>query len=124
MDDDERAIRELVQNWMSATKAGDLQAVLDMMADDVIFVVAGREPFGKEEFAANSNRLKNVQIDGTANIREIKIHGDWALLRNHLEVSTTAEGKPSLRRSGYTLTVLRKDTEGRWVIWRDANLVA
>ena len=64
MDDDERAIRELVQNWMSATKAGDLQAVLDMMADDVIFVVAGREPFGKEEFAANSNRLKNVQING------------------------------------------------------------
>jgi uncharacterized protein (TIGR02246 family) len=122
--DDEHAIRELVQNWMSATKAGDLQAVLDMMADDVIFMVADREPFGKEEFAANSSRLENVQIDGTADIREIKIHGDWAVLRNHLEVSITAEGKPSLRRSGYTLTILRKDARGRWVIWRDANLVA
>ena len=122
--DDERAIRELVQNWMRATKVGNLQAVLDMMADDVIFVVAGREPFGKEEFAANSNRQKNVQISGKADIREIKIHGDWAVLRNHLEISITAEGKPSLHRSGYTLTILCKDTKGRWVIWRDANLVA
>jgi uncharacterized protein (TIGR02246 family) len=31
---DERAIRELVQTWMTATKAGDIQTVLSLMTDD------------------------------------------------------------------------------------------
>ncbi len=38
---------------MEASKAGDLDTILSLMADDVIFMVPGREPFGKEAFAAN-----------------------------------------------------------------------
>jgi hypothetical protein len=41
-----------------------------MMADDVIFMVPGQEPFCKEAFAANSARPKNVRIDGSADILE------------------------------------------------------
>jgi hypothetical protein len=29
-----------------------------------------------------------------------------------------------MRRSGYTLSILRKQPDGKWVLWRDANLVA
>jgi uncharacterized protein (TIGR02246 family) len=54
MTQDERAIRELVDSWMKASKAGDLATVLDLMTDDVVFMVPGREPFGKEEFRAAS----------------------------------------------------------------------
>jgi len=32
-------------------------------------------------------------------------------------------GKP-VRRSGYTLTILRKERDGRWRLARDANLLA
>ena len=52
MSDDVRAIRNLIDRWMKASKAGDTAAVLNMMTDDVIFMTCGREPFGKEEFAA------------------------------------------------------------------------
>ena len=125
MIDDEHAIRDLVKNWMSATKAGDLSVVLNMMADDVIFMVPGQEPFGKEAFAANSARLKNVRIDGSADILELRILGNWAYLRNHIEVvMTPTDGGVPTRRKGYTLTILRKDPTGQWVIVRDANLVA
>ena len=55
MSDDERAIRELVAAWMAATKAGDHDRVLSLMTDDVVFMVPGREPFGREAFAAASN---------------------------------------------------------------------
>ena len=34
-----------------------------------------------------------------------------------------APGRRARRRSGYTLTVLRKLSDGRWVISRDANLL-
>jgi uncharacterized protein (TIGR02246 family) len=125
MIDDERAIRDLVKNWMSATRAGDLPAVLNMMADDVIFMVPGQEPFGKEAFAANSARLRNVRIDGNADILELRIFGPWAYLRNHIEVvMTPTDGGVPTRRKGYTLTILRKEPSGQWVIVRDANLVA
>jgi ketosteroid isomerase-like protein len=38
---------------MAASRAGDTATVLSLMADDVIFRVPGREPFGKEAFAAS-----------------------------------------------------------------------
>jgi len=37
MTEDERAIRDLVATWMTASQAGDIAAVLSLMADDVIF---------------------------------------------------------------------------------------
>ena len=47
MTEDERAIRELIATWMRASMAGDTDTVLSLMADDVVFMVAGQEPFGK-----------------------------------------------------------------------------
>jgi ketosteroid isomerase-like protein len=66
MNNDEQAIRELVQTWMDATKKGDTARVLQLMADDVIFMVPG---------------------------------------------------------AGYTLTILRKEPQGKWLLAHDANLV-
>lgn len=120
---DELAIRELVETWMTATKKGDLATVLTLMADDAIFMVPGREPFGKEVFAAGSQAMKEVQIDGVSEIQELKILGDWAWIRNRLHITITPpNGKPATR-SGYTLTILRKRPDGAWVLTRDANLV-
>ncbi len=124
MTDDERAIRELVSTWFTATKNGDLATVLDLMADDVVFMVPGGEPFGKEAFAAASKGMKDVRIDGTSDIREIQILGDWAYLRSYLKVTMTLPDRNTpMRRSGYTLTILRKEPDGRWRLARDANLL-
>ncbi len=121
---DERAIRELVENWMRASRAGDTAAVLRLMADDVIFMVPGREPFGKQEFAATSQGMKGFRLDGKAGIRELKVLGDWAYLRNFIAITITPPGGAPVKRSGYTLTILRKQPDGKWLLARDANLVA
>jgi uncharacterized protein (TIGR02246 family) len=121
--DDERAIRELVDTWMAASKAGDLKTVLSLMTEDVVFMVPGQEPFGKEAFAAASEGMSGVRIEGITDIQEIRVLGDWAYLRNHIRMRMTSpEGAP-VRRSGYTLTILRKEA-GRWRLARDANLLA
>src|SRR6266446_8630953 len=52
MANDEQAIRGLVDRWLAATKKRDLETVLKLMTEDVIFMVPGQEPFGKEGFAA------------------------------------------------------------------------
>ena len=122
MTEDERAIRELVATWMRASQAGDTATVLSLMTDDVAFQVPGREPFGKEVFAAGSESMKGVRMEGTADIRELKVLGDWAYLRNHITVTMTPPSGQPVTRAGYTLTILRKDA-GRWRLARDANLM-
>ena len=123
MTDDERAIRELVATWMAASQAGDLKTVLGLMTDDVVFMVPGREPFGKEAFAAAAQTMKGASMQGTSDIRELEVLGDWAYLRNHLSVTMTPPGGKPVRRAGYTLTILRKQPDGRWLLARDANLL-
>ena len=80
MTEDERAIRNLVDTWMSATRAGDIE--------------------------------------------ELKVLGKWAYLRNYIDMTITPQQGAPAHRAGYTLTILRKEEDGRWVVARDANLVA
>jgi uncharacterized protein (TIGR02246 family) len=121
---DELAIRELVQTWMAASRAGDLPKVLSLLSDDVIFMAPGRQPFGKEAFIASSQNMKDVRIEGSSDIHEIKVLGDWAWMRNYLRVTITPPQGSPVVRSGYTLTILQKNSAGNWVIARDANLLS
>jgi uncharacterized protein (TIGR02246 family) len=123
MTEDERAIRQLVSTWMAASQAGDTETVLSLMADDVVFMVVGQEPFGKAAFAAAARGMQNVRMAGTSDIRELTVLGDWAYLRNHLTVTMTPPGGQPVRRAGYTLTILRKTPAGQWLLARDANLM-
>ena len=123
MENDEEAIRKLVDTWLAASQSGDLATVLSLMADDVIFMVPGQEPFGREEFVARNQKMKGVKIEATSDIQEIKVLGDWAWMRNFLKVAITPPAGSATVHSGYVLTILRQNPNGTWVIARDANLL-
>jgi uncharacterized protein (TIGR02246 family) len=123
MSDDERAIRELVETWMEASGCGDTETVLGLMTDDIVFMTPGREPFGKEEFRTASETMRGVEMEGRVEIREIRILGDWAWIRNHIDLTVTPPSGDPVHRSGYTLSILQKGADGRWRLTRDANLV-
>ena len=118
----EQAIRDLVQLWISASEKGDVATLLSLLADDVVFMVPGKEPFGKEAFAHSAGHLKDMRLQVQSDIQEITILGEWAWMRNHLAVTVMADGR-SDHRVGYVLTILRKNSHGNWVIARDANLL-
>lgn len=123
MNDDERAIRELIETWIEASGRGDIASVLDLMTDDVLFMTPGRDPFGKEEFRAASEAMRGVELDVRSEIREIRLIGDWAWVRNYIELTVTPLNGEPVHRSGYTLSILRKCTDGKWRLMRDANLL-
>lgn len=123
MSPDEHAIRDLIEAWMTASRAGDTATVLSLMTDDVVFMVPGREPFGKQAFAESSKGMQGMTLEGSADIRELEVLGDWAYVRNFIDITITPPGGKPTRRSGYTLTILRKGTDGKWQLSRDANLV-
>ncbi|HWT36790.1 MAG TPA: SgcJ/EcaC family oxidoreductase [Paraburkholderia sp.] len=125
MTDDERAIRQLIDTWLAASKSGDTATVLSLMTDDVIFMVPGQKPFGKAAFMAAAGGQKNMSIDGKSEILELQVLGDWAFLRSHLEIAITPKDgtAPPMHLAGNTMTILRKETDGRWLLARDANLL-
>jgi len=125
--DDEQAIGDLIATWQSATAANDLPKILSLMAEDVVFLVPGQPPMrGRESFAAGFRKaVQQYHIQSTAEIQEIQITGDWAYCWNRLTVTMTPlqAGSP-VRRQGYTLTIFRKQPDGAWVLYRDANLLS
>ena len=125
---DECEIRQVVATWMTATKAGDIETVLTLMADDVVFLIAGQPPMiGKAAFAAAARAQSGQaapRFDGTSDIQEIKVLGDWAFVWTKLTVVVTPPGgAPPMTRAGHTLSMFSKQN-GRWVLARDANMLA
>jgi uncharacterized protein (TIGR02246 family) len=123
MTDDEQAIRQVVETWMAASRSGNLATVLSLMTEDAIFMVPGQEPFGKETFAALSKGAGGSRIEGTSEIVELRVLGEWAFIRNRIAMQMTPPGGEAVRRAGYTLTLLRKEADGQWRLARDANLL-
>jgi uncharacterized protein (TIGR02246 family) len=122
---DERQIRDLVAKWLAASKAGDVDTVLSLMTDDVVFLVPGRAPIHKQEFAALSRMPLGStppQIDARSEIQEIEVTGDVAFMWTKLSMVITPPGGQPMERAGHTLSVLKR-VDGRWLLARDANLL-
>ena len=127
MPNDEQSIRDLIALWLKATADGDLPTLLNLMSEDVVFLSSGQQPMrGRDAFAkAFQAGLGQVRIEAASEPREIQISGDLAYCWNHLSVNVTPlKGETAQRRSDYALTIFRKQHEGNWVVFRDANLLA
>jgi uncharacterized protein (TIGR02246 family) len=57
-DDDTQQIREVIATWLRASAADDLDTVLSLMAEDVVFLLPGRPPMrGRAAYAEASRSL-------------------------------------------------------------------
>ena len=126
MSADEQAIRDLVALWHSATAKGDVDTVLGLIAEDVVFLVAGKEPMrGRGAFEESLRALlKQYRIESSGEIQEIEVSGSLAYSWAKLKVQIIPlSGGPAPVHEGSTLSILRKKSQGSWVIVRDANLL-
>ena len=127
MSRDEQAIRALVARWLEATREGDVDAVLALMAPDAIFLTPGQPPMQGHAAFADTLRLilRDYTIESRNEIEEVEVAGDMAYCRTSLSVAIVSKlDKPRQERKGHTLTILRKDGAGAWRVTRDANMLA
>jgi uncharacterized protein (TIGR02246 family) len=121
---DRKAILALVGRWRSATKAKDTERILELVADDVVFLPSSMAPIkGKEEvgkmYQAFFPRYREIKHEAT--IEEIQIAGDWAFLWGTDELRLTpASGEPNIHLKGKGLSILRRQSDG-WRFWRGIN---
>ena len=125
MQNDEQQIRELISTWMEATQANDIQKVLSLMSEDVVFLVPGRPPMhGRAAYEAAARATPpGLRFEGKSEVQEIQVAGDFAWCWTRLRVVATLPGATPMRRSGHTLSVLQRQPGGRWQLIRDANLL-
>jgi uncharacterized protein (TIGR02246 family) len=126
MNTDEQAIRESIGTWMRATRDGDVEAVLDLMTQDVVFQVPGQPPMqGRDAFELSLRGvLANHAIESSSEIEEIAVAGDFAYSRTRLSVTIISKhGKLPMARAGSTLSIWRRCGDGKWRLSRDANLL-
>ena len=126
MHNDEQAIRKLIATWLEASASGDMEQLRELMAEDVVFLTPGQSPMrGREAFmAVFQEGLQHFSIDAHSEIQEIHVAADFAYCWTRLTVAIEPrhEGLP-MRRAGNTLSILKKQPSGRWVIVRDANML-
>ncbi len=125
MNPNEMALRELQQEWFRATAAGDLDRLLALMAEDVVFLTPGRAPFGRDEFAASFRAgATQVALQCGGTMEHVEVHGDIAIARSCLRVTITPHNNhPPRVMSGYTLTIFHRQPTGQWLLAQDANLL-
>jgi uncharacterized protein (TIGR02246 family) len=126
MNADEQAIHDLIAQWHRASAAGDVQTVLGLMSEDVVFLVAGKPPMkGRGSFEKGlRGLLKSHRIESSGEVREVQVSGSLAYCWTWLAVRVTplSGGSPT-ERSGSALSIFGKQADGRWVLVRDANLL-
>ena len=127
MNPDEQAIRDLIALWHRSTAAGDVDTVLGLMTEDVVFLVAGQPPMsGRAAFERGlRGLLAGHRIESTQQVREVQVDGDLAYSWTELSVRVVplAGGDAPAARSGSALSILRRQQDGRWRLIRDANLL-
>jgi uncharacterized protein (TIGR02246 family) len=126
MGPDERAIREAHSTWIDAVNAGDLACLLGMMADDVVFLGPGQAPFGRDGFSPGfSAAHQQARINCVSELEHVVVAGEvaYTLSRDSLSVSPRAGGE-AMQLAGHRLTVYRKQSDGRWLLARDAHTLS
>jgi uncharacterized protein (TIGR02246 family) len=123
---DEQQIRHLMDEWRRLTAKGDLDGLLSLLADDVVFLTPGNPPIMKNDFATGFRDVSaKARIETTQEVQEIRVSGDIAVAWSHLTVVLAPkQGGPGSQASGYVLTVFHRTPAGKWLLARDANLVA
>ena len=127
-DQDETAIRALVETWHRATAAGDVTHVLPLMAEDAVFLAPEHPPLrGRAAFAEGLGAaLRTHRITSRGVVREVKVSGDLAYCWTELTVTITPlhGGGDAKERRGPALSIFRKQADGAWILARDANMLA
>ena len=123
-DSDVKAIQQLTERWIAAVNAQEIEPLLSLVTDDVIFLPPSGPPIQGKEAVGDLYRSIFTQFDfeQSASHEEIEVSGDWAFAwgSEMLTLSPRGGGQP-IRMCGKGLTILRRQPDGSWKFARGIN---
>jgi ketosteroid isomerase-like protein len=119
----EATARRAHQNYVDAINSNNLDSLMGMLTNDVVFLSAGAPAMvGKDAVrpwlagyytAYRTHWDKPVQV--------FVISGEWAFERySYVSTDTARAGGAVVRSTGWGLLVYHRDPDGKWRVARDA----
>jgi tryptophan-rich sensory protein len=111
------------QAYLTAVNSNDLQSLLDVLTEDVVFMAPSDQPYvGKPAvrlWIAESLRTSRRHWDKP--VQEFVLNGDWAFERySYTATDTPVQGGAARVDTGWGLVIYHHDTDGKWRVARDA----
>jgi len=122
MGDDIAAIEQLWDNYALANNTGDLELYMSLMADDIVKMPPNKPAFsGKELLREKKEKgYANYTVEMAIYNEEVQVDGDLAFSRGTYTVSQTPKaGGETVYVDGKYLTILKRQPDGSWKIYRD-----
>jgi uncharacterized protein (TIGR02246 family) len=119
---DVAAIKEIWNQYTLGANTGDLDLWISLWGDNGIRMAPGTPAvFEKEQIRAQM-KVPFEQFDTkiAINCEEVQVAGDWAFSRGTYTFSTTPKaGGETTYINGKFLTILKRQVDGSWKIFRD-----
>jgi ketosteroid isomerase-like protein len=118
---DLEAIRATVENWVSAANAGDSDAVLAGLSQDLEILPPGEIPRRSDEARRHYGGTME-EFDVALRISEegVAVGGDWGYYRYAFQMTLTPKaGGDSLTNNGHGIYIYQRQTDGTWKLAKD-----
>ena len=120
-------IEALSARWLAAERRQDLEAMLEMVTDDAVFLLPnGQSLAGKGAIAALFRSFfAAFSSDHQAVTKEVQVLDTWAYAWGvETTVLTPRSGGPPVRLRGFGFSVLHRGQDGQWRFARGINNLA
>ena len=111
------------QNYVDAINSNNLDSLLGMLTQDVVFLAANAPPMvGKaavRPWLVDYHEAYRTHWDKP--VQEFVVDGDWAFERySYASTDSSRTDRSVVRDSGWGLLIYHRDADGKWRVARDA----
>ncbi len=112
---DVEAIKSLSDEIMKAYNEGDLEALMAIVAEDVVFMPPGEPALIGKEAMRNWHNFDKISLDVNITVEEVQVLGDWAFIRDiWIGTVTQNESGEKFENNNKSLIILRRQPDGTW----------
>ena len=113
-----RELMQLSRDWSSMVGAGDLEASIELWADDAVMlppdmpVLSGKAAI--REYVLGAASIPGFKISWEPESAHVSKSGDMAYLIERNVIEVDGENGEKIETHGKVVTVWRKDSDGQW----------
>ncbi|MCB2229816.1 nuclear transport factor 2 family protein [bacterium] len=117
------AAHQAHENYVAAINSNDLDSLLEMFTDDVVFMAPNSPVMeGKQALMPwLEGYLAAYQTHWVKTVDEFVVAGEWAFERySYKSTDTSLEDGSVYEDTGWGLVIYHRDADGKWRVARDA----
>jgi len=119
--EDRDAIKQLTEDWSAGWRAGDVEALLSLYADEPVLMPQNQPAVvGKEAIRSlYQSVFEEFTVNGEDRLMEVEVSGDWGYvwIAYTLTATPKAGGEPT-EDQGKSVFIVRRQHDDSWKIAR------